>query len=177
MTVDCCECSCIVCKAVVTRSSDTCSGFCAGETVVEEPSQPFQAPLQPCFHQVLRHRPWLEELLLLIGHRRKQQACAHTWAPYTSASLVTKRRARQAERRKTGVKTRKATEGSEELTLARQCGQRRTHHRMALGISGHKSCAALSSSLGAFLFLASFRVPWQPSCACFVQQYEFRRGA
>ena len=70
MTVVCCKPSCIVCKAVVARSSEICSGFCTGETVAEESSHPFQAPLQPFFRRVLPcHGTWLEELLLLAGEK------------------------------------------------------------------------------------------------------------
>ena len=53
MTVVCCKCSCIMCKAFVTRSSETCSGFCAGEAVAEESSHPSQALLHRCFHREL----------------------------------------------------------------------------------------------------------------------------
>ena len=53
MTVVCCTCSCIMCTAFVTRSSETCSGICAGEAVAEESSHPFQASFHPCFHRVV----------------------------------------------------------------------------------------------------------------------------
>ena len=63
----------VVCRAFVTRSSETCSGFCAGEAVAEESSHPFQALLHPCFQRKAPcHRAWLEELLLLMGAREKQ---------------------------------------------------------------------------------------------------------
>ena len=39
---------------------------------------------------------------------------------------------------KLGLKTRKTMEGSEDLHLARQCGQRHTHHRMVVGMSGQR---------------------------------------
>ena len=40
ITVVCCMWSCIMCREVVTRSSENCSGFCAGEPVAEELSHP-----------------------------------------------------------------------------------------------------------------------------------------
>ena len=51
ITVVCCKWSCNMCRAFVTRSSETCSGFCAGEAVAEESSHPFQALLHPCFQR------------------------------------------------------------------------------------------------------------------------------
>ena len=66
-------------KAFVTRSPETCSGFCVGEAVAEESSHPFQAPLPAT-------KRWLEKLqtLMVAGER---QACASTGAPYTSDGL------------------------------------------------------------------------------------------
>ena len=160
-----CKLSCIVCRAFIARSSDICSRFCAGETVAEKSSQPFGHPSSLASVRVIScHGPWLKDLLLLTCHRRTQQACAHTWAPYTSAGLETNERPRQAERRKPGVKMRKATVCSETSTLARQCVAPITAWR--LEFQGTTACAALSFSLGASLFLASF-------CVCFVQRCEF----
>ena len=49
MTVVCWKLSCIVCKVVVTFSSNTCSQM--GGVVVEESSHPFQATFQLCFQR------------------------------------------------------------------------------------------------------------------------------
>ena len=53
MTVVCCTWSFIICRAVVTRSWETCSGFHQSEAVAEKSSDPFQALLQLYFHRVV----------------------------------------------------------------------------------------------------------------------------
>ena len=60
MTVVCWKWSCIMCRAFVTHSSETCCGFCPEEAVAEESSHPVQALLHPCFHRLVPcHRAWL----------------------------------------------------------------------------------------------------------------------
>ena len=89
MTVVYCKWSCIVCKAVVTCSSDTCCD--TGDVVAGESSHPFQEPLQPCFHQVEKTRGW---------------------ALRTPGGLETVRGARQAKRRTSGLKVEKWPTGA-----------------------------------------------------------------
>ena len=151
MTVFCCELSCTACRAVVTRSSDTCVGPGAGGVVgglSAQPSQPLCHSCLPLGAELRCHGSSLPRLLyLLIGHWRKN---ANTWAPsHASSGLETTFRARQAERRRSGLKVRPAS-------------QQASH----FGISV-RTCLSLLLSffLVPLLSALSFCILWQPHCA------------
>ena len=87
MTVLCCKWSCIMCRAVATSSSETCSDV--GGAVAEESSHPFQALLHPCFHRVVPcHWAWLQEMLLLMGRQGDSEVSRKRRHAYIGADSV-----------------------------------------------------------------------------------------
>ena len=78
MTVVCCRLFCTACKAVVTYSSDICSGICAEEATGVESSQPFQPSCQSCHHW-MRVSPWV--VAGAATFRPSQQKNAYTRPP------------------------------------------------------------------------------------------------
>ena len=150
MSVVCCKWSCIVCRALVTRSSETCPDM--DRLIPEESSHPFQAPPQPCFNRVL---PCHWACSGRKGTGRRVQVQGHLAFRIFSE----KKGGKQVAANQDGQVGR-PWRVQRTSALAHRRGWRCGNHHTS------KVCLSPSSffSPGVFLLRLSFCIAWQPYC-------------
>ena len=109
---------------------------------------------------------------LVTGGKKRRE---HTRG-YLARRVVSRQtRGRTEQSGEKGLKTRKATEGPEDLCPGPQM-RPASQQPSRLGISGH-TFLSLLFFLGAALLRASLCILWQPQCVHFIPLCEFRRQA